>query len=71
MNRKSKDFSIISRILEYCIEIEDAVDFFGNTFESFSTDKIYRNATTMCILQISELTGRLSQEFIMANPEIP
>lgn len=71
MNRSNKDFNIISRILEYCIEIEDTVNFFGNTLERFSSDKIYRNAATMCILQIGELAGRLSQEFMIANPEIP
>lgn len=71
MNRGNKDYNIISRILEYCIEIEDTVNFFGNTIDRFSSDKIYRNATTMCILQIGELTGRLSEEFIIANPKIP
>ena len=55
MNKKDKDFNIISHIMEYCIEIEDTVNFFGDAFERFSSDKIYRNAATMCILQIGKL----------------
>ena len=31
-------------------------------------DKIYRNAAMMCILQIGELAGRLSSEFIATHP---
>jgi uncharacterized protein with HEPN domain len=71
MNKNNKDFNIISHILEYCIEIEDTVNLFGDTFERFSSDKIFRNAATMCILQIGELAGRLTKEFIAANSEIP
>lgn len=33
--------------------------------------KIYRNAATMCILQIGELTSRLSSEFTAFHPDIP
>ena len=71
MSRINRDLSIISHILEYCVEIEETVARFGNTFENFSTDKIYRNAATMCILQIGELAGRLSKEFITTNSIIP
>jgi uncharacterized protein with HEPN domain len=66
-----KNASIVSHILEYCIEIEQTVARFGNDFETFRHDKIYRNAATMCILQIGELTGRLSPEFIAAHSAVP
>ena len=52
MDKAKKDLSIIEHIFAYCTEIEQTVTRFGDTFESFETDKIYRNAATMCILQI-------------------
>ena len=71
MDKVKKDLSIIEHILAYCAEIEQTVTRFGGTFESFETDKIYRNAATMCILQIGELVGRLSPEFTAAHPDVP
>lgn len=71
MDKVNKNMSIIKHILDYCIEIEQTVARFGNAFENFSADKIYRNAVTMCILQIGELAGHLSPEFTMAHSEIP
>ncbi len=71
MNKNKKDLSIISRITEYCIEIGDTIDYFGDSFQTFNADKIYQNAVMMCILQIGELSGRLSQEFVIANSKIP
>jgi uncharacterized protein with HEPN domain len=71
MDKPNKDFRIIERILAYCAEIEQTVAHFGDTFEIFETDKIFRNAATMCILQIGELAGRLSPEFTAAHPAIP
>lgn len=52
MDRAKRDLDSISHILDYCIEIEQTVSRFGNTFEIFNSDKIYRNAAAMCILQI-------------------
>ena len=71
MDRTKKDLSIIKHILVYCTEIEQTVTRFGSALESFETDKIYRNAAMMCILQIGELAGRLSSEFAAAHPEAP
>jgi len=71
MDKTKKDLSIIEHILAYCVEIEQTIARFGGTFEIFETDKIYRNAATMCILQIGELTGRLSPEFTAVHISIP
>lgn len=43
MDKAEKDLGIIEHILAYCTEIEQTVTRFGDTFESFETDKIYRN----------------------------
>lgn len=66
-----RDRSILEYIISYCRDIEDTVERFGNSFETFSSDKIYRNACAMCILQIGELGGHLSQEFRSSHPQMP
>jgi uncharacterized protein with HEPN domain len=71
MSKTNKDLDIISHILEYCSEIEQTIEHFGNSLEIFSSNKIYRNAITMCILQIGELAGRLSPEFISSHSNVP
>ena len=71
MDKAKKDLNIISYIFAYCIEIEQTVQRFGNTYESFASDKIYRNAVMMCILQIGELAGRLSSEFTATYRAVP
>ena len=57
MHISDRDRSIIRRILEYCGEIDETVLRFGDSYEVFADDKIFRNAVTMCILQIGELAG--------------
>lgn len=71
MPTSERDRSILEHIISYCRDIEDTVERFGNSFEVFSSDKIYRNACAMCILQIGELGGHLSQEFRSSHPQMP
>lgn len=71
MDNSKKNLSIIQHILDYCNEIEQTIARFGGAIDIFQTDKIYRNAATMCILQIGELAGRLSSEFTAAHPDVP
>ena len=71
---KNKDRVIISRILEYCDEIEETHRFFSNNREMFCDRErgfLYRNAVTMPILQIGELTKNLSEDFRNSHAEIP
>ena len=67
----NKDISIIKHILDYCVDIEETVTRFGNDYAIFSTDKAYRNACALCILQIGELVGHLSDDFKHAHHDIP
>lgn len=65
-----RDSSILEHIVSYCVDIENAVERFGNSYEAFSADKEYRNACAMCILQIGELSGHLSAEFRSTHRDI-
>lgn len=66
-----RDRSVVRHILEYCGEIDETVLRFGDSYENFAGDKIYRNAVTMCILQIGELAGKLSDDFVENHRQIP
>ena len=67
----ARDASIIAQILNYCREIDDAVEFFGDDEKLFMENAVYRNAVSMPIQQIGELVKHLSDSVIQNNPQIP
>ena len=69
MNERNSD--ILEHITRYCNEILEARKRFGDNLESLQTDAQYRNAVAMCILQIGELTGHLSDEFKSEYDSVP
>ena len=71
METKDRDQSIIEHIHSYCNDIYDAVNRFGNSYDTFKADKEYRNACALCILQIGELCGHLSEEFRNEHADMP
>ena len=66
-----RDLSIIRHIRDYCGDIREAVERFGNSYDAFASDKHYRNDCVLCILQIGELCNHLSDEFRNEYNEIP
>ena len=71
---ENKDKVIISKILEYCDEIEETHRFFSNDRVLFFDKKrgfLYRNAVNMPILQIGELAKNLTQDFRKNHADIP
>ena len=62
---------ILERIIRYCNEIDEAMNHFGRTFEKLEPNTIYKNAVSMCILQIGELTSLLSDDFKAQYREMP
>lgn len=71
MTERERDLDILDALVLYCSEIGEAVDHFGPDAEVFRSNSVYRNAVSMCLLQIGELSGRLSEDFRSAHPEIP
>lgn len=71
MKPLDRDRNILEHIVNYCDQIEETVKRFGDDYEVFATDSVYRNATALCILQIGELVGKLSDEFRAGHGEIP
>lgn len=60
---RSPDLQRIEHIRDYCLDIEDTVSRFGPSYESFRDDADYQYAVSFCVLQIGELSGKLSQGF--------
>lgn len=71
MKHLDRDISILEHIVSYCDQIAETVQRFGNDYAVFSKDNIYRNATALCILQIGELVGKLSDDFKAEHSSIP
>ena len=71
MKDSERDLSILRHILSYCTQIDEAVERFGEDGELFVRDAVYHNAVSLCILQIGELVGNLSEGFRASHPGIP
>lgn len=71
MEVKERDIQVLEKIVQYCDEIEYAHKEYKRSFEVFCSNPTYRNAIALCLMQIGELTGRLSEEFKNENKEIP
>lgn len=54
---------LLKHIVDYCEQIDEAHIQFGNSYESFCSNSVYRNAIAMCVLQIGELANHLSDDF--------
>jgi len=59
----NRDKTLLQRIKSYCLEINSFIERFGKDYEKFSSDRAYFNAVSMCILQIGEISGGLSEDF--------
>lgn len=59
----SLDLERILKIKEYCEDIEQSIARYGRSYETFQADTVYQYSLSFCILQIGELSGRLSAEF--------
>ncbi len=63
----SPDLQRISRIRDYCLEIQNTITRYGNAFQVFDVDRDYQRSIAFSILQIGELGGGLSEEYRKAT----
>lgn len=68
---KNKDVIVLKKILEYCNQIGEACEMFGNDYDKFVNVSVFQNACCMCILQIGELCKVISDELRMAEKDVP
>ena len=67
----SKDVLVLKKIIQYSEEIAQTLNRFNNDRVIFEEDFVYRNAVSMCILQIGELVGKLSDDFKQTYNDMP
>ena len=66
-----RDRDILQQIIFYCDEIDKTINRFGNDYDIYKNDSVYIHATALCVLQIGELTARLSDCFKIKYTEMP
>ena len=71
MSASNRDISVLQHIADYCDQIDMTIETFGDDFEIFDKNQIYRNAASLCILQIGELVGVLTDEFKGSHEQVP
>ena len=57
------DAQRLAHIRDYCLEIQKTIDRYGKSFEIFDGDPDYQRSVSFCILQIGELSGKLSDQY--------
>ena len=55
MTKLNRILTVLIHMRKYCNEIIETNEKFGNDFNEFETNHIYRNSVSMAILQIGEL----------------
>ena len=71
MQAEDRDMQILEKIVGYCEDIEHAHSEYHRDYAVFCSNPTYRNAVALCLMQIGELTKKLSQEFKDNHSEIP
>ena len=66
-----RDVMILKKMIQYAGEIALTVEKLDLDFEKFETDFIAKNAIAMCILQIGELVGKLTDDFKAQYHKMP
>lgn len=57
--------------MAYCQRIENYMNRFSKDYATFEKDVLFQDACCMCVVQIGELAGELSENAKSVNPSIP
>ncbi len=68
---ETRDKVILEKIVAYCGRIADNLERFHHDFSAFETDYLFQDACCMCVVQIGELAGQLSEGVRKASSSIP
>lgn len=68
---KNEDIQIINKMIGYCDDVESLMKEYNFSFEMYRSKISFQYSCNMCIIQIGELVGRFSDEFLEEHNEIP
>lgn len=71
MTELSRDWQVLKKIQGYCDDIAFTHEEYQHDYDTFLKNPTYRNAIALCLLQIGELTKKLSTEFTSSHTNIP
>ena len=60
---QSPDIQRLEHIKDYCTEIQNTMIRYGKSFDLFMSDLDYQKSISFSLLQIGELSGKLSEVF--------
>lgn len=70
MRRDERDNDQLGIIVRYCERLALSLDRFGDSYERFKEDVPFQDSCSLCLIQIGEAVGRLSDEFKAQFPQI-
>lgn len=62
---------IVQKMRRYCDTIAELLERFDHSFELYVSDMAFQLSCNMCIIQLGELTARLSEDFKAQHSDIP
>ncbi len=68
---KNEDREVLGRVIRYCDDVKSLIKEYGDDFEQYKKRISFQYSCNMCIIQIGELVGRLSDEFIEEHNDVP
>jgi uncharacterized protein with HEPN domain len=68
---RDRDSVILQKIIQYADDISETIARFALTYDRFRNDRVAKNAVSMCVLQIGELAGKLTDTFKAKHSEMP
>lgn len=70
MKQVERDNDQLGIILQYCNRLDHAHSHFGTSYDVFIECEPYQDSCSLCLIQIGEAVGRLSDEFKEKHPQI-
>ena len=68
---RDRDITVLMKIVQYVNEITGTIARFDLDLDKLKSDYVAKNAISMCIMQIGELVGKLTEEFKVAHDKMP
>lgn len=70
MRINNRDLLIIEKMIQYCDDISELMKRYGYSFDRYLSDISFQYSCGMCLIQLGELSGKISEEVTSANPQI-
>ncbi|MBQ6776155.1 MAG: DUF86 domain-containing protein [Synergistaceae bacterium] len=70
MPLNERDRTVIEKIIKYCDDIDALMTQYGRSYQRYVTDISFQYSCGMCLIQIGELAGRVSEETTVRNSHI-